>query len=64
MVILPPIAGHAREAEMMKSMPLPESPRLMMALTGPVIGIVSGVIIGLFSLIARALMKRSRPELG
>ena len=58
------IAHHAREAEMMKSMPLPDSPRLMMAMTGPVVGIVSGVIIGLFALIARALIKRSRPEPG
>jgi hypothetical protein len=33
------IATHAREAEMMKSMPLPDSPRLMMALMGPVIGL-------------------------
>ena len=55
------IAGHQREAEMVKSMPLPDSPRLMMALVGPVIGIISGVIIGVLALIAVKLLKASRP---
>src|SRR5438128_241696 len=41
------IATHAKEAAMMKSMPLPDSPRLMMAITGPVIGIISGIVMGL-----------------
>ncbi len=36
------IANHPREAAMMRSMPLPDSPRVMMALTGPVGGLVSG----------------------
>jgi hypothetical protein len=44
------IANHPAEAEMMTSMPLPDSPRLMMAITGPVIGVVSGVVIGLLAL--------------
>ena len=43
------IAGHAREAEMIKSMPMPDSPRLMMALVGPVIGAISGALIGLLA---------------
>lgn len=46
------LASHPREAAMMKSMPLPDSPRLMMALTGPVIGIISGVLIGLLAVLA------------
>ena len=46
------IARHANEAAMMKSMPAPDSPRLMMALIGPVIGIVSGAIIGVLCLLA------------
>lgn len=53
------IANHAREAEMMKSMPLPDSPRLMMVLVGPVIGLISGVVIGLFSLGASRVVKSS-----
>jgi cobalamin synthase len=45
---------------MMKSMPLPDSPRLMMALFGPLVGIVSGVVIGLFAVIAGKFLKSAR----
>jgi hypothetical protein len=51
------IARHAQEAAMMQSMPLPASPRLMMALTGPVVGLISGVVLGLFALVAGKLVK-------
>jgi len=51
------IAGHAQEAAMMKSMPMPDAPRLMMAITGPVVGLVSGVVIGLLALGAGKLIK-------
>ena len=51
---------HAREAAMMKSMPLPDSPRLMMALMGPIIGMISGIIIGLFALLAAKLVRPKR----
>jgi hypothetical protein len=54
------IANHPREAAMMTSMPLPDSPREMMALTGPVIGLVSGLVLGLFALVAGKLLKRSQ----
>ena len=53
------IANHPREAAMMTSTPLPDSPRVMMALTGPIIGLVSGLVLGLFALVARNL-KRPR----
>jgi hypothetical protein len=46
------LARHAREAAMMRTMPLPDSPRLMMALTGPVIGLVSGIVLGVFAIVA------------
>lgn len=49
------IARHAQEAAMMQSMPA--SPRLMMALTGPVVGLISGVVLGLFALVAGKLVK-------
>ena len=52
------IAGHAQEAAMMKSMPLPDSPKLMMALLGLLIGLVSGVVIGLLALAAGKLIKQ------
>jgi hypothetical protein len=51
------IARHAQEAAMMTSMPLPDSPRLMMALTGPVVGLVSGAVIGVFAVVASKLTK-------
>jgi hypothetical protein len=46
------IARHAREAAMMRAMPMFDSPRLMMMLTGPVIGFVSGIILGIFAVVA------------
>jgi uncharacterized membrane protein len=54
------IARHAEEARMMEQLRFPISPRLMMALTGPVIGIVSGVILGVFSVIAAKLTSKQR----
>jgi uncharacterized membrane protein len=47
------IATHPKEAAMMKSMPL--SPRAMMAMTGPLVGVVSGLVLGLFAVIAHKL---------
>ena len=54
------IANHPREAAMVTSMPLPDSPRVMMALTGPIIGLVSGLVLGLFALVAGKFLKRSQ----
>jgi hypothetical protein len=51
------IAGHAREAEMMAGM---GSPRLMMAAIGPVIGLVSGCVIGVTAVLIAKLMSRTR----
>ena len=58
------VANHPKEAAMMTSMPLPDSPRLMMALTGPVIGVVSGLVLGLFAVGASKLTtsRTSRAE--
>ena len=46
---------------MMKSMPLPDAPRLMMALMGPAVGIVSCIVIGVLAVIAGKLIKSGRP---
>jgi hypothetical protein len=54
---------HPDEAAMMAKMPLPDSPRLMMLITGPLIGIAFGLILGLFSFVAGKIVKRS-PEVG
>ena len=43
---------------MLKSMPSPDSPRAMMALTGPVVGIVSGLVLGVFAFGASKVIKR------
>jgi hypothetical protein len=51
------IARHPQEAAMMKSMPVPDSPRLMMLMTGPIIGVISGIVLGLFAFIASKIVK-------
>ena len=50
------IVHHAKEAEMMTRMPL--APRVMMAVTGPVVGVVSGLVLGFFAWVAGKLVKR------
>jgi hypothetical protein len=51
------VANHAQEMAMMRSMPLPDSPRLMMLLMGPLIGVISGIVLGLFARVAGKLVK-------
>jgi len=58
----PYLAHHPREAAMMQTMTMPFSPRLMMACVGPVIGVLSGIVIGLFALIAAWMLKRRSPS--
>jgi uncharacterized membrane protein len=55
------VANHAKEMAMMSSSPLANSPRLMMALIGPVIGLISGLVLGLFAVVANRLV---RPKQG
>jgi len=50
------ISNHRNEADMMSKMG--SSPRLMMLLIGPMIGIVSGLVLGVFSIIAAKLLRR------
>ena len=52
------IASHAAEAEMMTKMPMPEHPRLMMLMVGPLFGILFGLILGLFAFIAGQVVKK------
>ena len=51
------IANHPKEAAMMTTMPLPNHPRLMMACAGPIVGVISGLIIGLFAFVAGKIVK-------
>jgi hypothetical protein len=52
------LAGHAREAAMSASM---SSPRLMMLAMGPIVGLVSGLVLGLFAYIAGRFIKPTAP---
>jgi len=52
------IVNHPQEAAMMTDMPLQNHPRLMMLITGPIIGLISGVVLGLFSFIASKIIKK------
>ncbi len=55
------IANHPQEAAMMTSMPMPDAPRLMMIMMGSVIGLISGLVLGLFAIIAHFIVAR-RPH--
>jgi hypothetical protein len=54
------IAAHPREAEMMRSAPM--SPRLTMALVGPLIGVASGIVLGVLAMIAARLLRPKEPS--
>jgi hypothetical protein len=54
------IAHHAQEAALMQNARLPVSPRAMMAIVGPVVGLLSGIILGLFAFVAGKLVKKSK----
>src|SRR5690349_11382163 len=49
------VAAHADEAKMMADSSFPG--RVMMLVTGPIIGVVSGCVLGLFAFIATKLIK-------
>jgi hypothetical protein len=53
------IGNHPQEATMMEKMPMFASPGVTMAVIGPVVGLVSGVILGLFSLIASKIVHKN-----
>jgi len=50
-------ARHPQEMQMMATMPLPRHPRVMMLLMGPLIGLASGIILGLFAYVASRLVR-------
>jgi hypothetical protein len=51
------MASHPQEAAVMKSMPVPVSPKLLMVIFGPIYGSISGLVLGLFSWIAGKFVK-------
>lgn len=52
------IANHEREAAMMSDDSSPLSPKIMMLITGPLIGVVSGLVLGLFAYLAARLFRK------
>jgi hypothetical protein len=54
----PYVANHLDDIAMTAKMPLADTPRLMMLITGLVIGILSGLVLGFFAFLASKLIKR------
>jgi hypothetical protein len=52
------LAHHAQEAAMTASMPLSDHPRLLMAVVGPIIGAATGLVLGIFSVVAARMTRR------
>lgn len=52
------IANHPQEADMLTKMPVHDFPRLMMLLMGPVVGILSGLVLGLFAFIGSRILQK------
>jgi hypothetical protein len=48
--------GLTNEGASMQGGPFAGSPRIAMVLVGPVIGVLSGIVIGLFAMVAGKLM--------
>jgi hypothetical protein len=55
------MANHPGMAQRMADMPMADHPLRMMAFTSPVVGIVSGLVLGLFAFLATKLVKKSNP---
>lgn len=54
------LANHPEELAQMNSMIAMSDPRPAMLIVGPVIGVVSGMVLGLFSFVASKIVRRSR----
>jgi len=48
------MAHHPREAEMIAQMPL--APKTMMLVTGPIVGVVSGIMLGILALVVHRIV--------
>ncbi|MCE3296808.1 MAG: hypothetical protein K0R65_2522 [Crocinitomicaceae bacterium] len=52
------IASHKQEAEMMAKIAMSFHPKLMMLVTGPVVGALSGFLLGFFSFLASRVVRK------
>ncbi|HEV7620697.1 MAG TPA: hypothetical protein VGO09_03135 [Flavisolibacter sp.] len=51
--------NHPEMASMSKNMPLQDHPRIMMLITGPVFGLISGLVLGLLAFIASKMVHKT-----
>lgn len=56
------MAGHAEYAAMMKSMPVAESPKVIMVIFGPIFGCLFGVVLGLFAWVFGRFIKPAQAQ--
>jgi hypothetical protein len=56
------LANHPNEARMMTSMPATASPQVAMAVFGPIVGLVSGCVIGILALLVAKILKSADVE--
>ncbi len=60
------LGGHPREVQMLNmvhSAGLPVGPRLIMSFTGVTVGVLEGVVIGVFAIVAGMMVKPTRLDL-
>jgi uncharacterized membrane protein len=55
------MANHPDMTQMNASLPMPDSPRLMMVMMGPLFGAAFGLILGLFAFLASKIIKKPTP---
>ena len=53
------MALHTHMAQQMASMPYGDHPMRLMVITGPFAGVISGIILGLFALVASRLLRKN-----
>lgn len=56
----PYMLNHPEMAQMNANMPLQNHPRLLMLITGPLIGVGSGLVLGLFAFVAGKLISKKQ----
>jgi len=53
------MSGHPDMGKMMAILPMQTYPKIVMLYTGQIIGVLSGLVLGLFSLLATKLMRKT-----
>jgi uncharacterized membrane protein len=56
------LAGHAREAMMAAKLAQIGTPKVVMAVTGPIVGLVSGIVLGLLAVILSKFVQSRHSE--